>query len=360
MYKKIKVNKNIFYILIIIIIFIIVFYFFILKTNTKLSTNQNQFIKKEFQIEKNNVINIIEERGKWSVRIEKVGADKAYSELKQEFMAKKKDEQHSVAHLFGEILYEKTKNTDGITICDANFGFACFHGFFITILGNKGVGILSELDKACVKKFGPMSSGCQHGLGHGLIEYYGHNLKGLTMALLECGKTTVFANKFGCTSGAFMEFNMPNSLVNVERKKLDSANPYFPCTNMPSQFQESCYFELGQLWLQTFNINYETIGNFCLKIKNKINQESCYLGLGNHLTPIINYGIIDTINACKEMPTEDGKLLCLSGATWAMFSNPRIRPMAKDICKTLEVDLFDQCLKKADLIENNGKIFENI
>jgi hypothetical protein len=304
-------------------------------------------------------VDILQEREKWSERIGKIGPENAYAEFKKEFSPMRYDQQHTIAHLFGTLLYEH-EDAEGIKVCDGSYGFGCFHGFFSVILGDKGKDILPELDSAC-NETGPGNTGCQHGLGHGLIEYYGHSLDGLAKALEGCDRTTIFVNKFGCTSGAFMEFNIPVLLsvknIDIADREFDPKDPYFPCTKVETRFRESCYFELGQWWEQVFNKDYTAIGKLCPNIKDETNRESCYLGIGHVLVPTHNYDIEDSVAACGKMPNEEGKMLCLAGATWQIFANPLTRSHTKHICETLPKNLVEKCLDKADLMGTHGQTF---
>ena len=353
----IKITKKFLFIYLFIILMLGSFFLFF-KTRPNLLKPSDSLSKEKKDI------NILEEKVKWSERIKKVGPEVAYKEFKETFSSNIESEQHSVAHLFGELMYGQLKNTSGITVCDYNFGFGCFHGFFVAALHDKGPDILIKLDKACVEKSGMFSSGCQHGLGHGLIEYYGHNIAGLNKSLLECEKTTIFAKKFGCTSGAFMEFNIPISLevnnIHLNTRKLDKTNPYFPCSDVPSRFQESCYFELGQWWKSALNGDYASMGNFCSNVGNEVNKESCYLGIGHILVSSLNYNIKDSVKTCEQMPNQDGKLLCISGVTWEIFGNVRTRSKTMDACKTFPKNIFDKCIRKGDLIKSDGTTFQGL
>jgi hypothetical protein len=364
MFSKIKLNKI--YIFFIVVALLIVT-FSVLRFKNKNDSEQisGSFLKniEEGITDPESEINITAEREKWSTLISKLGGDGAYKEFKKQYSINIAGQQHSLAHLFGEILYEKI-GINGIAVCDNNYGFGCFHGFFVSALSAKGSSILKDLDKACVERYGVGGSGCQHGLGHGLVEYYGHNLDGLNKSLNACENTTILGKKFGCTSGAFMEFNII-APVTVKKTKLNKRefnenNPYFPCNKVEDKFQESCYFELGQFWKVTLDSDYKKIGNLCLGIKDETNMESCYLGIGHIIVPSVDYDVSKSVSTCQSMPDFNGRLLCISGVTWEMFSNEITRNQTKDACRTLPVDYLDQCLSKADFINHNGQTFNDL
>lgn len=322
------------------------------KNDSLLKNNEENFVSI-------NKINILEEKKKWSELIGRIGGDKAYTKFKEVFSSEVNGNQHSVAHLFGELLYDKL-GVNSLKVCDESFGFGCYHGVFTSAIGDKGPSILKDLDKICVEKSGTGGSGCQHGLGHGLVEYYGHTIKGLNKALVACSGTTTFAKKFGCTSGAFMEFNIPNSISNVDKKEFYPKDPYYPCPEVSNKFQESCHYELAQYWQNVLERDYVKMGNLCSNIQDQINRESCYLGIGHIVVESLQMNVKNAVVICDKMPNQNGKLLCLAGITWEVFGNEPTRPKTKEACRTLPANLFNECLIKADLPGNNGKTFENI
>lgn len=294
------------------------------------------------------------EKIKWSKRIDQIGAGDAYKEFKDAYAASNFGIQHTAAHIFGSLLYEKV-GLEGITICDSTFAFGCFHSFFGTILADKGLEVIKALDRSCIEKYGPLGTGCQHGIGHGLMEYMGHN--NLVKALDACGYTTQKIRKFGCTSGVFMEYNVPLTLGSVEAvtqpREFDLRRPYSPCPDVPDKFQESCYYELGQWWDKIFNSDYVKLGRLCDGVDNRVNRESCFLGVGNVAAPSSEYIVGETINKCRKMPNKRGELICRAGASWSFFASPEYKRLAPDVCKGLMPDNQFTCTKESDLIKLN-------
>ncbi len=356
MLEKIRVNKKIIFIFILIILFIFISF---KEMNIRLQKKDSSLKNNEEVFVPINKINILEEKKKWSELIGRIGGDKAYAKFKEVFSFEVNGNQHSVAHLFGELLYDKL-GVSSLKVCDETFGFGCYHGVFTSAIGDKGPSILKDLDKICIEKSGTGGSGCQHGLGHGLVEYYGHTIEGLNKALISCNQTTVFAKKFGCTSGAFMEFNIPNSISNIDKKEFYPKDPYYPCPLVPSKFQESCHYELAQYWQNVLERDYTKMGILCSSIKDQVNRESCYLGIGHIVVESLQMNIKNAEDVCNKMPDQDGRLLCMAGITWEVFGNKDTRPKAKEACKTLPANLFNKCLIKADFVKHNGEIFNNL
>jgi len=298
---------------------------------------------------------IADERIRWSKMMDEVGGVEAYQEFTRQYADKNFGVQHTMSHVIGELIYKK-KGLSGLTICDNSFAFGCYHSFYGQALADKGLSVIPIADKFCVDKFGPLGTGCQHGIGHGLMEYYGP--KKLTKALDACSMTTQLKKLFGCTSGVFMEYNVPilisaTSAETVPRV-LDKNRPYDPCPNVKEEYQESCYYEMAQWWDKstTFNGDYKKIGELCQALTLPLNRESCFLGVGNVAAPSSNYIVSETIKKCREMPTLESKIICQSGASWSFFSSVTYRSLAGEVCADLDANIKKKCVQQSDLIGN--------
>lgn len=262
---------------------------------------------------KSEAINWAKEKGRWSEKIDEQGAEAAYGEFKKAYEDENLIIQHWAVHLFGSLLYEKV-GIQGTVICDDAFNFGCYHGFFSSILADKGDSIIAELDALCVGKYGIYGTGCQHGIGHGLIEFFGRD--NLLKALEACRHTTQVNKRFGCTSGVFMEYNAPlltGAEVKRDPKTLNTDEPYEPCDKVPQQYQESCYYELAQWWTQS-GLDFQKIGELCGLIENLgINQRSCYFGIANLPVSLSGDPENEIPRRCGQMPDTLGEALCLAG-----------------------------------------------
>lgn len=294
--------------------------------------------------------NLAEVRSYWSGMIDQMGPTQAYAKFKENTRSSSSGIQHMSAHIFGALLYEKT-GIDGIATCDAEFAFGCYHSFFGGAIADKGNSVVTALDKACIKKFGPLGTGCQHGIGHGLMEYYGTNLE---QALADCQPTQKMV-LLGCTSGVFMEYNFP-TLIGSEtattgQRNLDKKNPDYPCNRIPINFQNSCYFELPQWWYQVYERDDQVMGQLCQDIRNQTNRENCFRGLGNTVGPRTNFDLNKGVETCRIMPSTEGNTLCLSGLSWSWFAEPSKRLVSQKPCQALSLTSRQICLDKADLVK---------
>jgi hypothetical protein len=302
-------------------------------------------------VSSNGSLNIALTRKALEHSINSVGSENTYRAFKKVYQQKPIQVSHSAAHLFGEALY-RYNGIQGITVCDSDFGFGCYHSFFGKAIGAKGVGIIQELDRICVEAYGPMGLGCPHGIGHGLGEYMGSG--NLTQQLELCETLTWKGRFFGCKGGVFMEYNMPlqgsDSTFITAARTYDGAAPYGACLSVPVRFQPACFLELSSWWEQVLNADYTKIGLLCKDIVNNDNKDACFLGVGYAAGPSRNYSVELTVEVCDTMPDVESQLLCRAGASWSFFANPPFRPLAPDLCAYENSQMTRNCKQKSDLL----------
>ena len=254
--------------------------------------------------------NPVQEFDRWMKRIDKVGPEYAYEEFKKENYLRAERFQHGETHIFGEALYEKV-GIRGISICDSSFTFACYHSFFGRAISEQGLGALSVIESACIEKFGTHPSACMHGVGHGILAYFGPDK--LLSALNACDTLQEKPIFGGCPSGVFMEYSLP--LVDdtsTQLRPFDKIHPYEPCVSAPEKFRQSCYHEITKWW--EYFIDYNEIGKLCEAIGKSDEKEACFIGVGDIATLSSGYDVTETIAKCKEMPDEVGEAFCRRGA----------------------------------------------
>lgn len=282
--------------------------------------------------------------------IEKKGVENAYKHLKTIYDPATAAA-HSTFHLFGEVLYQKF-SVNGIEYCDGFAGFGCYHGHFIKAVAEKGVEIAIELDKVCLAKFGEKGLGCPHGIGHGLLEYFGHGK--ITEALEICKKLTWKGPLFGCSGGVFMENNFPTVFEKDGARRVSTreahGNLFQPCIDAPVGYKQACYFEQASWWNDVLKRDSQKIGNFCNSLKDQSENESCLLGAGNSIAEISEYNANEVAQYCKSVPGNKSIALCRAGAAWAFFANPAKREISKTLCQGLG-NFEDLCLSKMMIVK---------
>lgn len=290
-----------------------------------------------------------EEQKFWQQRMIDSGTERAYAEFKAEYAPKDFAAQHLAAHMWGQLLYEK-EGSKGFVFCDSSFAFGCYHSFFGQAISREGIENVAILDKACLDKYGPYGTGCQHGIGHGVMEYFGASR--LSEALAACEMTTQKSPLFGCTSGLFMEYNVPLVIsendAKTEARKLNIADPYSPCGDLvQASERQSCYFELVAWW--TKNVDHETVAEWCEQISAKKERQVCFQGLGQTAVIDNKYDLTAATNICLAI-IGDSQFSCRTGAAWAFFADPERRSEAAFLCKYENSTETGKCLREAIMI----------
>ncbi|MAF59418.1 hypothetical protein CL631_01060 [bacterium] len=286
----------------------------------------------------------------WDKRIDKVGVDVAYVEFKEEYKDYPYGPQHTLAHIFGILLYDK-KGIEGVAICDGAFAFGCYHSFFGLAITEGGLAMIHDLDKACIAAHGVKGLGCPHGIGHGILSFVGYD--NLDEALDECRTLTWKEPIGGCTSGVFMEYNfltMEDPLGLSHREEVE--DKHFPCSSIEDRFKQACYFEQPTWWKVVYapDEGYRKVGELCEEVEDTLNREACFRGIGNTISGISGFDIESTKSECESMPEREGKTLCLQGAAWLFSAEPGFDSVWKSLCRGLNKDEESVCLSGENFI----------
>src|SRR6185503_12307558 len=96
------------------------------------------------------------------------GVAAAYAKLKADY-ATRQTEGHDYAHVIGRLAYEQMSN-NGLSICDTDLGFGCYHGFFEALIHDQGTSGFAVATSSCNKlALSGQVASCLHGLGHGVM-----------------------------------------------------------------------------------------------------------------------------------------------------------------------------------------------
>lgn len=287
----------------------------------------------------------------WESRIEDRGAEVAYQEFVTENNNAPIGEQHVHAHIIGETLFE-TIGIRGIAVCDASFGFGCFHGLFTRGFAREGISFVKEADRMCIDRFGPLGTGCQHGVGHGIVEYVGH--EDIHEALALCEHTTQPATLLGCTSGVFMERNTPFTVIPGEEPQpplaFNAESPYGLCDGVSEEYKAVCYYELGAWWEVVLQDDIEVMGSLCTALTNEEYRTPCFLGIGKIIGHTRSYDSVKSEQACERASVEHLGL-CMGGAAWSMYSHPEHNIKALGACEQLTGVQETLCKRYTNVVE---------
>ena len=286
----------------------------------------------------------------WKNHIEHLGAADAYGRFLEENNNLDVGEQHLGAHIFGESLYDAL-GAEGIGVCGSDFGFGCFHGFFLAGVAIEGPVFVRTANDACVERFGVLGTGCLHGIGHGIVEYIGK--KNLKDALALCEQTTQVKPLLGCTSGLFMEAHIPLTVLPGEDPPkphpFSNSAPYGLCEEVIDRHKMSCFFELGGWWQTVLHEDFERMGELCALADPGL-RGICAQGVGRIISDTREFEVTPSAATCDRFSqNENLRTQCYIGAAWSMFSGLGDAQRANELCGILPAEEKEICMQSFDI-----------
>ena len=270
-------------------------------------------------------------KGFWKSEIRRLGADRAYAAFLEQAPENDIVDTHTLAHLFGEALYEEV-GINGIKTCDASFKFGCYHSFFGMAVYREGIDVLPVFDQACKDSYGNFNLPCQHGIGHGLLVHTGYGE--LEKALQLCEQIS-WQPTGGCSSGVFMEYNFHTMEADDgEYVRAPDNDLYFPCSTLSDRYQPSCYLEQTQWWESVFGSDWKKIGELCVAIPSAENRQACFHGMGNYIAAEAELDPQKAVVLCAVAP-ETGRAFCHEGASWLIRGSGEGIGQARLVCRAL-------------------------
>lgn len=243
------------------------------------------------------------------------GAESIQSRLKTLYADSPVGEQHMSFHYLGEVLYEQS-GAAALPLCEDWYGFGCYHGFLLVAIDREGYEVVPFLDKACLQRHGNTieSETCQHGIGHGLLEFSGRDpLK----ALEACNLVADVYPKLGCASGVFMEYFAPTQSDVRSKVSLlpvyDEHNPLNVCSSLAGRRQATCLFEIQSWWEDVGDLSPRTVEALCNSVEDTEAREFCLIGYGNLKGPYV----APALPYCDEFVVPESHALCRAGILWA-------------------------------------------
>ncbi len=291
------------------------------------------------------------ERNRWKLYMQEVGYKKAYADFKMIYINAPFYIQHLRMHVIGELLYE-LDGIQGVKFCDGTYSYGCYHGFFKDAFEKKGLAQLQEADAVCLEKTGVERSGCRHGFGHVILEYFGN--KNIVKALQTCDSLKQSEKTRGCKDGLFMEynFNFARHTGAFKPRPVISSLEYSPCLALPDEYQHACYYALPEWWNSYYKNDFKKIDVLCQKVSNKNNKESCYLGAGDIAANSTFLDLEKTFEKCNIITSSQNNLLCKAGAYAVFERSNRLTSETEKLCQFNNSSLNTLCLQKSQLIKN--------
>jgi hypothetical protein len=313
-------------------------------------------------ISENNQRNITETKKSMEEMVREQGAEETYEAVKEE--ASKKDIQsaHTHVHLLGEVFYNEL-GMDGVRFCDSSYDYACYHGIFLQAIATEGTDILENAKEDC--RLSPSLIRCYHGIGHGLMEYYGP--KKINQALLACPDVPG-AKLFGCQEGVFMQFAFADRFSEGRNTKqedpriqpgMNTQDLYSTCEEAPEEDRLSCYYFMPQWWAATTKEDYKRLGEICEGISDEMYKTACFLKTGTEISDRGKLNVDRSVSNCRLMPSLKAEALCRGGIAWSLYVNPsKTDPMF--MCEDLTSENKKICIDGFDFVKSNGSLQDNL
>ena len=294
----------------------------------------------------------------WRERIRAIGPTAAYEEFAQSVAGLEALDQHSKAHVFGAALYHEI-GLKGASICDERFGQGCLHEFIGLAVVDRGVAVLDELHAECQATLGLTGYFCEHGVGHGLMTYFGVTDTGLKTSLKYCDKYESEDPLNGCYTGSFMEYFERNVTVGDDSPRpVENGNYSSICGELSGTSHWLCFYSLPRWWHQLYKHQgmaeediFPILRDRCLAVPEDMRSD-CFNGLG-HITPsAVDYSVPKTIQMCAVVTQGN---VSLDARCRAHAANDFLlevgKPEALQVCEGLSGASFTFCHAYATIIE---------
>ncbi len=236
---------------------------------------------------------------------DKKGAEYAFGVLRYAVIPPNTDI-HLVAHAIGHKLYAQ-KGIDGMSICTQEFRNGCSHSIVVDTLQEFGDGddVRAMIDTACKKAPGGKSAYgmCYHGLGHGVLAYYGYSLE---KTISFCSKTGTAEWKYmqsqECIGGSIMELVGGGGHDRELWKKANAtyftaSDPLAPCSTrlIPQSAKARCYVYITPHLLAAVGSDFRTkdTSKFadamraCTALPFGSDRSSCIGGFGKDFVSVV-------------------------------------------------------------------------
>lgn len=283
---------------------------------------------------------------------------------------------HLLGHTIGDVFYSQA-GIAGIADCTQDFRNACSHTIVIGALNEFGSGDSTRdlIDEACKQAPGGIGAYtmCYHGLGHGVLAYFGFDLQ----------KTVAFCKKTGtpeyqdeqyaqCVGGAIMELlsgggHDREQWLTAREQYLKKHDPLAPCngTLIPEQAKLYCYLYLTPHLMEAADIDigrpnpqeFTRALSYCERLpKLSREREACFGGFGKDFIGIAAARDIRAIDRlddsvyaltaawCDFATVRDGTESCLRSALESVFWGGENDPAASfRFCAVTPQHLTDRC-----------------
>ncbi len=288
---------------------------------------------------------------KWELYMTFLGGDKAYQAFKISSKDKPTSLQHWEAHQFGRALYRKY-GQKAIDFCDESFGYGCYHSLIGQAIVTEGHIVVKNLAERCLLLSNTYHiRSCQHGIGHGLIGYFGYNRFGIIQSIKVCNNLRSILSPNDCGSGIFMEYNFQDMSPAPESwRKIQLDNLKYPCDDIETDFQPICYFQQASWWIKVLpgdsNNKIKQIDQLCSGL-SQTNRSECFKGLAFYLGSYFNWDADAVKDSCLSESNPKDQIDCLEQTAKIFANGHQMIDQGRSLCQAIsDPKSMEICLKQ--------------
>jgi len=292
----------------------------------------------------------------WIDAINDWGPKEAYSAFAALVSDVTSSRQHTLAHVMGGALYE-TMGTEGLSYCTDEYSYGCYHEFLGQAIQEGGIPVIEALSSSCELILKSQSLGCQHGIGHGILGYFGYDFDALEDALSTCESLGTETISRSCFGGVFMEYNTQTLLSDQARtRSFEPALGYmYPCSSLAGEWWAPCYFWQIQWWLALehqehpeLSMLVDKMAERCAMIQNDYVKRECFRGIGYNLPGEAGYDAAVIGALCQRIAYEIGVVECSAGAAGSLLAHPGSASVGYTVCDGLSESDMAYCIRTAN------------
>lgn len=265
------------------------------------------------------------------------GVAAAYAKLKVDY-ASRQTEGHDYAHVIGKLAYEQMGN-EGVSVCDTDLGFGCYHGLFEALVRDQGTAGFAIATDSCNKLGLPgLVASCLHGIGHGVMGLRGN----IGKAIDDC-KTFKDSERTYCYDGAYMEYY--TGIVDVDRSTLqiNTSDPWQFCLGQYAEAQSQCV--RNHSFSALYQGHQPEIAMWCGKLTNSAAREQCS-GTTGLWAVQANSNLEEVRSICGSFVDTTDKRNCLVYAGRELVFQRRA-DQARELCQS-DPSIIQSCTEAID------------
>ena len=246
---------------------------------------------------------------------------------------------HPVAHELGELGYVLKQDygdafVEGAPICASGY----YHGVMIGYLKAHPDFTEKEFSVVCDSQTDPfLYFQCLHGLGHGTMFYYDHDVDA---ALKACDLLKDTYERESCYGGVFMENGL--AAEGYHEGEIDPDDPEYPCNAVAEQYRSACYFLLTSQVILHHTPVMQDVAAVCADAPEQY-QTFCFQSYGRDVSSqtISGSDIPRVIELCSY--AGEHRRDCIIGVVRDIVNTDKSIGRAEGFCNAISQELQSDC-----------------